>query len=177
MKLRNYLYLVLAVVISGCTSSTESTSENITNTHNPRYYYIKQLDSYIIVPSIFFPIDSLGASDSSTGAYLSWRRKKKTLDYWVSELDSYLKATIEDHKKTEPTLVESYQRSDLMINGVRSVLFTCDMYWDTDPDKQFTYRLMMDRADSIDEYVGNVVSYRKASVQDSLLFSLRSIIP
>jgi hypothetical protein len=177
MKLRNYLYLVLVAIITGCTSSTESTRENITNTHNSRYYYIKQLDSYIIVPSNFATVSSTGDLDSTTGAYLSWVRKKNTLDYWVSELDSYFNATIERHKETEPTLVESYQRSDLMINGDRSVLFTCDMYWDNDPDKQFTYRLLMDRADSIDEYVGNVVSYRKASVQDSLLFSLRSIIP
>ena len=161
----------------GCSSSVDSTNETITNNYTSRYYYIKHLDSYIIVPANFQIKDTLGAVDSTTGAFINWSRKEYLFDDLVSDIDSAYKAKIEYHKQTEPQLQESYQRSYYIINGVRAALLTCECYWDSTPEQLLTYRLILDRVDSSDMYIGNVEMYRKASVQDSLLYSLRSIIP
>lgn len=177
MKICIAYILLLFVVLSGCSSSVESTIEAINNVKSSRYHYIPHLDSYIIIPDNFTIKDSMGAINSETGGYLSWVRKSYGYTTWVSEIESYYLGNIAWHREHEPGLVENYKRVDLLINETRASLLTCECYNDNLPDKQLTHRLIVEHGNQVDEFVGNVDFGARQSVEDSILFSLRSLIP
>lgn len=177
MNTRITYILFLFILLEGCSSSMESTVESINNVKSSRYHNIPHLDSYIIVPNNFELQDSSIAVNKATNGFIRWQSRSSSYDEWVHDLDSVYRAKLEEHKRSEPGLIEKYEFVDLLINGVRAAMLSCECYYENSPEQQITHRLIIDRNGHADEFIGNGDLRYKAEIEDSILFSLRSIIP